>query len=87
MAASDAERESPVPATSAIPFTRDSAVSPLAIAYSAAIDEALTAAAWLRRFRCGLGGHDMLLQFQPGRLSLRCARCGQQTPGWNVNAD
>jgi hypothetical protein len=55
------------------------------MAYAAAVEEAGAAAAWLRRFRCGLGGHDMLLQFEPGRLSLRCANCGQQTPGWGLS--
>lgn len=68
-----------------IPFTpRTTESGPIAMAYAAAVEEAHAAAAWLHRFSCGLGGHDMLLQFEPGRLSLRCANCGQETPGWAI---
>jgi hypothetical protein len=35
----------------------------------------------LRIFVCGLGGHDVLLKFEPGRLSLRCTSCQYETPG------
>lgn len=68
-----------------IQLTHQPETGPLTMAYAAAVEEAGAAAAWLRRFRCGLGGHDMLLQFEPGRLSLRCANCGQQTPGWGLS--
>jgi hypothetical protein len=37
---------------------------------------------WLRTFVCGLGGHDVLLNFEPRRLSLRCTSCPYETPGW-----
>jgi hypothetical protein len=66
----------------AIPLPHQPHGGTFAIAYSAAVEEAHAAAGWLRKFSCGLGGHDMLLQFEPGRLSLRCANCGQETPGW-----
>lgn len=33
---------------------------------------------------CGLGGHDSLLHFESGRMSLLCTSCSHQTPGWNV---
>jgi hypothetical protein len=56
----------------------------LTTAWSAAVDDAIAAAGWLRRARCGLGGHDMLMRFEPGRLSLRCSSCGEQTPGWAI---
>jgi hypothetical protein len=36
------------------------------------------------QFVCGLHGHDELLQFERGRLSLKCASCGHETPGWNL---
>jgi hypothetical protein len=39
---------------------------------------------WLRRARCGLTGHTMLLQFEPHRLSMRCHSCGEETPGWTI---
>jgi hypothetical protein len=37
-----------------------------------------------RRFLCGLRGHDSLLHFQGGRISLMCVYCGHETPGWDV---
>ena len=39
----------------------------------------------LRRFICGLHGHDSLLHFGDGRVSLLCSSCGHETPGWDVN--
>ena len=39
----------------------------------------------VRQFVCGLHGHDALLHFGPGRLSLHCTSCGYETPGWDVN--
>ena len=38
----------------------------------------------LRRFICGLHGHDSLLHFEDGRVSLLCSSCGHETPGWDV---
>jgi hypothetical protein len=38
----------------------------------------------LQQFVCGLHGHDELLQFERGRLSLKCASCGHETPGWDL---
>ena len=38
----------------------------------------------LRRFICGLHGHDALLHFGDGRVSLLCSSCGHETPGWDV---
>lgn len=40
--------------------------------------------AWVRRLRCGLGGHAMVLRFEPRRVSLQCYACGHNTPGWQV---
>jgi hypothetical protein len=34
---------------------------------------------------CRLHGHDALLQFDRNRMFLRCASCGYETPGWEVN--
>jgi len=36
----------------------------------------------MRQFICGLHGHDALLHFEDGRISLLCASCGHETPGW-----
>ena len=36
----------------------------------------------LRQLLCGLGGHDSLLQFEKERISLLCASCGHESPGW-----
>lgn len=38
-----------------------------------------------RQLFCGLHGHDALLHFEQGRMSLRCASCGYETPGWDLN--
>jgi hypothetical protein len=40
---------------------------------------------WLRQMWCGLHGHDTLLHFEHERMSLRCASCGHETPGWELN--
>lgn len=37
-----------------------------------------------RQFICGLHGHDSLLHFEHGRMSLLCSSCGYETPGWDV---
>ena len=42
------------------------------------------AAAQVRQFLCGLNGHDALLQFEHRRISLQCASCGHETPGWDL---
>jgi hypothetical protein len=39
----------------------------------------------LRQVVCGLHGHDTLLHFEHERISLRCASCGHETPGWELN--
>jgi hypothetical protein len=41
----------------------------------------------VRQFFCGLHGHDTLLHFGQGRLSLQCVSCGYETPGWDVKGD
>lgn len=38
----------------------------------------------VRQFICGLHGHDALLHFGEGRVSLLCSSCGYETPGWDV---
>ena len=44
------------------------------------------AAGHVRQFLCGLHGHDALLHFEQGRISLQCTSCGYQTPGWDVKS-
>src|SRR5260221_11345338 len=39
----------------------------------------------VRQMFCGLHGHDTLLHFEHERMSLRCASCGHETPGWELN--
>jgi hypothetical protein len=46
--------------------------------------DTLAALSWVRRATCGLTGHDMVRHFEPGRMSLECMHCGEQTPGWAV---
>jgi hypothetical protein len=38
----------------------------------------------LRRFFCGLRGHDRLKHFAGRRVMMRCTRCGHDTPGWDT---
>ena len=38
-----------------------------------------------RRALCALDGHDMIVQFEPTRLSMRCSVCGAETPGWRLD--
>ncbi len=40
----------------------------------------------VRQFICGLHGHDSLVHFEKGRLSLLCASCGYESPGWDVKS-
>ena len=40
---------------------------------------------WLRKVFCSLHGHDTMLHFQQGRMSLRCVSCGHETPGWSLD--
>lgn len=40
---------------------------------------------FLRRRVCALRGHDLMMEFAPKRLSLRCAACGHHTPGWALD--
>jgi len=42
------------------------------------------AAGQVRQLLCGLHGHDALLHFEQGRMSLQCTSCGYETPGWDV---
>lgn len=45
------------------------------------------AAAALRRVGqvvCGVQGHEEMVQFDRGRMFLRCVTCGHETPGWDV---
>ena len=36
----------------------------------------------LHRGWCAMRGHDLLLHFESRRLSLSCADCGWESPGW-----
>jgi len=38
----------------------------------------------VRQFLCALRGHDALLHFEHGRMSLQCTSCGYETPGWDL---
>ena len=44
------------------------------------------AALQLRQLMCGLHGHDTLMHFDHGHISLLCTSCGYETPGWDVAA-
>ena len=38
----------------------------------------------IRQGLCALRGHDLLLHFESNRLSLRCASCRWESPGWTI---
>jgi hypothetical protein len=42
------------------------------------------AAGQVRQLICGMHGHDALLHFDHGRMSLLCTSCGYESPGWEV---
>lgn len=42
------------------------------------------AAEQFRQLLCGLHGHDALLHFEQGRISLQCTSCRYETPGWDL---
>lgn len=52
--------------------------------WSRLVADAAAAAVWLREARCGLGGHTMVLHFEPKHMALQCVGCGKRTPGWDV---
>lgn len=39
----------------------------------------------IRQALCGLRGHDRLLHMGEHSMTLRCASCGHDTPGWDLN--
>lgn len=39
---------------------------------------------WLKQWLCGLSGHESLVQYEPGRLSLKCVNCQHESPGWEI---
>ena len=39
---------------------------------------------WLSQLICGLSGHELVLNAEPGRLSLKCMSCPYETPGWAI---
>lgn len=41
----------------------------------------------VRQAICGLHGHDALLHFEHGRMSLLCSSCGYETPGWELKGN
>jgi hypothetical protein len=44
----------------------------------------VSAARQVRQFICGLHGHDALLHFDQRHVSLLCAACGHESPGWDL---
>jgi hypothetical protein len=40
----------------------------------------------IRQSICALHGHDALMHFEKGHISLLCTSCGHQSPGWEFGA-
>jgi hypothetical protein len=45
------------------------------------------ATSYVRQVVCGLRGHEMVLHFEPDRLSLQCLACGARTQGWTIDVN
>ena len=69
-----------------VPSTWPPAQGFLATARSRISADTIALAEWVRRTRCGLTGHAMILDVQPQKIALRCMDCGEQTPGWTIHA-
>lgn len=41
----------------------------------------------VRQLICGMHGHDSLLHFERGRMSLLCSSCGYESPGWELKGN
>ena len=39
----------------------------------------------VRQVFCGMSGHDEMLHFGPERIALKCASCGHESHGWDLN--
>ena len=39
------------------------------------------------QMRCAITGHNALLRYEPKRLSLQCATCGYESPGWELGRE
>jgi len=70
--------------TERVPRTSAPAKEFLNTAWSRMTADAIELAERLRRAQCGLGGHSMVLHFEPDKMSLRCLSCGEETPGWTI---
>jgi hypothetical protein len=57
------------------------AQSGVRVALSKAVEKGLR---HLGQFLCGCRGHELLMHFEPRRLSLRCASCGYESHGWEI---
>jgi len=33
---------------------------------------------------CAVGGHNLLMRFDPDRVALECSKCGYRSQGWHV---
>ena len=68
-----------------IPWASGHGVGSLTILFARVSADTIAFAWWMRRAACGLTGHAMVRHFEPGRMSLECMHCGEQSPGWAVD--
>ena len=68
-------------------FTTDSVQHQTNSASTPAAGVVARTAEQLRQFICGLHGHDALLHFEQGRVSLLCTSCGHESPGWDTRRE
>jgi hypothetical protein len=54
-----------------------SARDPFVRVFSAVVNQ-------VARIWCGIHGHEIMLHFEPNKLSLQCSLCGYASEGWEV---
>jgi hypothetical protein len=50
-----------------------------------ASDFVARAATRLGQLLCGMRGHETMMHFEEKRVTMRCAACGHDTPGWELS--
>jgi hypothetical protein len=59
------------------------------IRWSTVTPEAVRQSIWnvFEQMSCRVAGHRAEIEVTTGRLALKCARCGWESPGWNVTPE
>ncbi len=68
-------------------YPQEIGTQPVSTASSVLVSGGVFSRLWKRAqyALCSLHGHDPLLHFDQNRMYLRCASCGHETPGWELD--